>query len=43
MVLMKGFCFIKVFEMDQPMNTKDPLHVPSGPIIRFKAQALKEA
>jgi hypothetical protein len=25
------------------MNTKDPLHVPSGPITRSKAKALKEA
>jgi hypothetical protein len=30
-------------DMDQPANTKDPLHVPSEPITRFKVKALKEA
>jgi hypothetical protein len=25
------------------MKTKDPLHVPNGPIIRSKVKALKEA
>jgi hypothetical protein len=30
-------------DMDQPANTKDPLHVPSEPIIRSKVKALKEA
>jgi hypothetical protein len=29
--------------VDKPVNTKDPLHVPSGPITRSKAKALKEA
>lgn len=29
--------------MDHPANTKDPLHIPSGPITGSKAKALKEA
>ena len=30
--------------MDQPRNTsKDPLHVPNGPMTRSKTKALKEA
>ena len=30
--------------MDQPRNTsKDPLHVPNGPMTRSKIKALKEA
>jgi hypothetical protein len=29
--------------MDQPMNTKDPLHVSNWSITRSKAKALKEA
>jgi hypothetical protein len=31
-------------DMDQPRNTsKDPLHVPNGPMTRSKTKALKEA
>jgi hypothetical protein len=26
--------------VDQPVNNKDPLHIPNGPIIRSKAKAL---
>ena len=30
--------------MDQPINiSKDPLHVPNGPITRSKSKTLKEA
>ena len=29
-------------DMDHPMNTNDPLHVPNGPFTRFKVNALKE-
>jgi len=30
-------------DVDRPTNTKDPLHIPNGPIIRSKVKALKEA
>ena len=30
-------------DIDQPMNTKEPLHVPNRPITRFKTKVLKEA
>jgi len=31
-------------DVDQPKNTsKDPLHVPNGPMTRSKTKALKEA
>jgi hypothetical protein len=29
-------------DVDRPTNTKDPLHIPNGPIIRSKAKALIE-
>jgi hypothetical protein len=29
--------------VEQPIKTKDPLHVPNGPIIRSKVKALKKA
>ena len=32
------------FDVDQPRNTsKDPLHVPNGPMTRSKTKAFKEA
>jgi hypothetical protein len=31
-------------DVDQPRNTnKDPLHVPNGPMTRYKTKPLKEA
>jgi hypothetical protein len=33
----------RFYDVDQPMNTKDPLHVPNKPITRSKVKALKEA
>jgi hypothetical protein len=34
----------KITDVDQPRNTsKDPLHVPNGPMTRSKTKALKEA
>ena len=33
-----------IYDVDQPINTsKDPLHVPNGPMTRSKTKALKEA
>jgi len=29
-------------DVDHPINTKDPLHIPNGPFTRFKVKALKE-
>ena len=34
----------KLVDIDQPRNTsKNPLHVPNGPMTRSKTKALKEA
>jgi hypothetical protein len=36
--------FVSNSDVDQPRNTsKDPLHVPNGPMTRSKTKALKEA
>jgi hypothetical protein len=38
------FFFSRESDVDQPRNTsKDPLHVPNGPMTRSKTKALKEA
>ena len=35
---------VKRHDADQPKNTsKDPLHVPNGPMTRYRTKALKEA
>jgi SOS response regulatory protein OraA/RecX len=31
------------YDVDQPTNTKEPLHVPNGSITRSKTKALKKA
>ena len=36
--------FKRFFDADQPRNTsKDPLHVPNGPMTRSKTKTLKDA
>jgi hypothetical protein len=40
----RGLRILWVFDVDQPRNTsKDPLHVPNGPMTRSKTKAMKEA
>ena len=40
----RGLSLEKRCDVNQPRNTsKDPLHVPNGPMTRSKTKALKEA